>query len=423
MVQIAAFKGWRYASDETDISTLCAPPYDVLTTEERDALAAIDEHCVVELELAHGSMDIDDPDSSFQRSKNTWTKWVEEGIVKEEAEPAIYVLEQEFDIDGVSHNRISFIVEMKLYAFDERVVLPHEHTLPKTVDNVFNLINTSRVNYSQVFGLYQNATSEYDELVALARAQPPAATAVDAKGVRSTLHVMTDPDFIARTVAMLDGEEIFIADGHHRYTVGLRLRDFARAAQEEGGKTECTMIALTNMDDPQLAILGYHRAVKAEGEFDANAFCEAISEYFDIRDGNLDDLNAFDGPGFLMGLAGQPLKLVTLKPDVDLDKAIANDHCMAWKELDVSILHELVIWPQLGVSTADVKTLERIAFSDKSADLLARLEDGRSDVVFILRPTRMDQLRSITLEGEVLPQKATFFYPKLPSGMVFRSMR
>ncbi len=433
MATIRPFKAWRYASDQTDISALTAPPYDVMDEAERDAMAAKNPHNVVELELAKGAQDLETPGNRYVTAEATWKKWIEEGVVKQDDEPAVYVLEQKFTALDKEYARTCFIVESDLYAFDEKVIIPHELTLPKALGDRYRLLSKTNVNFSQVLGLYSDKSDGYNQLLAEAKATQPVATATDAKDVKSTLWKITDKSFIERYVASLDGKQIFIADGHHRYTVALAWRDYCReqaaAGNFIGGKdangnplTDSVVIALANMDDPQLLILAYNRAVKAEGEFDAQAFTQEVAKYFDIKDGSRDDLAKCERPAYLMGLKGQGLKLIELKSDVDVDEAIPGEHSKDWKSLDVSVLHELLIKPLLNVSPDAPETLSRIAYSESDDKLLARLDDDSSDIVFLLRPTRMDQLQAVSLGGETMPQKSTFFYPKLPSGFVFRSM-
>ena len=438
MAQVHSFWGWRYSSslagEDHDISTLVSPPYDVLSTEERDALAAIDPRNVVELELAHGPQTLEEEGNRYERAAETWLDWVAEGVLEQDEDPAIYVLEQRFALDGEEHARICFICEMDLHAFDEKVVIPHELTLPKALGDRYRLLSTMNVNTSQVFGIYSDPTPGYEEMLAEVRACEPVARAseIAAGGIEvaSTLWAMSDPAFVARFAQTLAGKQVFIADGHHRYTVALAWRDKCREEGFENPGSERVMIALSNMDDPQLLILAYHRAVKAEGAFDADAFLAALAERFDLAEGPADPaaLQAAVAqtdpavPAFAVMLAGRAPVIATLRADVDLDEAIAADHSHAWKALDVSVLHEIVIKPLFGVDPLVAETLSRIAYSSDAATIAARLGDGSSDAVFIMRPTRMDQIQDVSLGGETMPQKSTYFFPKLPSGMVFREL-
>ncbi len=470
-----------------DISSLCAPPYDVLDRAERNALAALSRRNVVELELPDGSDDPDSPDSRYGRSMETWRRWISDGTLEQDAEPAIYMLEQRFTTEegGPEYARICFIAEMSLYPFEEKVVIPHELTLPKALGDRYSLLSATNVNYSQVLGLYSDKTDRYDRVVQAVRESEPVSIAEDGAGVRSTLWMITDSQSIDLIVQSLEGKQVFIADGHHRYTVALAWRDRCRkgivgadslseaadppeatcpsgpaeASEADGGihrrlPTDSLMIALANMDDPQLRILAYNRAVKMpEGSgFDPSAMFESMDGRFTIEvfgRATADDEKSIiymceacqsrileiEDPAFGVAIRAEDpsdnqsipqmtidFAVVSLKPDLDLNEAIPSHHTLAWKELDVSVLQELVISPIFNIDSDRPETLSRISYSQHAGKLVDGLISGKSDAVFIMRPTRLDQLESVSLGGETMPQKSTFFYPKLPSGLVFRDM-
>jgi uncharacterized protein (DUF1015 family) len=185
------------------------------------------------------------------------------------------------------------------------------------------------------------------------------------------------------------------------------------------------MMALVNMDDPDLVVLPTHRVADAPETFDAEEFYNKLATHFDISElpsghpaGALDDT---DRPAFLVKTSAdeRPL-LAVLRPDVDLAQAIPLDHTQAWKELDVTVLLELILNPLLDIHPDRPETLSRLRFVKDAHDALAMTAEH--DAVFILRSTRMDQMRAVSLAGEVMPQKSTYFYPKLLSGLVLRGM-
>jgi uncharacterized protein (DUF1015 family) len=184
------------------------------------------------------------------------------------------------------------------------------------------------------------------------------------------------------------------------------------------------MMALVNMDDPELVVMPTHRIADAASDFDAPAFWAAIAQNFDIAEAPAehpsDALQGITRPGFLVKTrADASPKLVTLKSDIDIDTAIPLDRSEAWKHLDVAVLQELVLDPILGIHQDRPETLDRLGFFKDAHGAFA--QTAEHDVVFVLRPTRMDQLRAVALAGETMPQKSTYFYPKLLSGLVFRS--
>ncbi len=430
MARVRPFPAYRYATPDRDISTLTAPPYDVVSPEQRAQFLAADEHNVVALELPDGPLDPTVGNNRYENGAATWAAWREQGILAQDAEPNVYVLEQLTDRDGAVVRRRAFIVEVGLEPFSAGIVLPHERTLPKALGDRFELIRATHANFSQVLGLYDDPQSETDAIFDELVGGEPVATATDADGVLSRLWKTSTPETIAAVEALFANKRIFIADGHHRYTTALAYRDERRAAALRTGETphdpacDFVMMALVNMDDPELLVMPTHRVADAQGSFDSEFFWTALSANFDVAEppaGHLATaLDGHDRPTFLVQTRDESRpKIVSLRAGVDLTSAIPINRSSAWKHLDVAVLQELILSPLLDIHPDRPETLDRLAFvKDPHAALAAT---ASHDVAFVLRPTRMDQLRAVALAGETMPQKSTYFYPKLLSGLVFRS--
>jgi uncharacterized protein (DUF1015 family) len=432
MARVRPFSAWRYASPDIDISALVAPPYDVISDEERSALASRHPHNTVLLELPEGPLDPSVPGNRYETGALTWRHWRDEGILVRDAEPRIYILEQRFSLEGSTRTRRALIAEVGLEPFEAGVVLPHERTLPKALGDRFELIKSTAANLSQVFGLFEDAEGVSDAWFRAVMATPPIARATDRDGVTSVLWSTNDPALMAGVAAFMADRPIFIADGHHRYTTALAYRDLMRERVGDADTAEGehaydhVMMALVNMDDPDLAVLPYNRIVDAPTPFDADGFERGLSEHFDVTEHPAPEahaaLAAAIRPAFLFRTRDDrpdTVRLAQLAPRVDVVKAIDLPHSPEWKRLDVAILQELVLWPLLGVHPDKPETLERISFT-KDADV-ALAAAGEHDVAFVLRPTALAQLRAVSLAGETMPQKSTYFYPKLLSGLLFRS--
>jgi len=430
MARVRTFRAWRYATDSVDITPLTAPPYDVISAEQRAAFAELDSHNVVGLELPPGPLDPQAIANRYENGRATWEAWRAEGVLAQDDSPSLYVLEQRFELGGKRVTRRAFVVEVGLEPFDAGIVLPHERTLPKALGDRFELIKATGANLSQVFGLYQDAECVTSALFAAAMQGEPIARAVDGDGVESVLWLVTDPTLADRLTEFMSPRQIYIADGHHRYTTALAYRDLRREQAAAAGDEpadppyDWVMMALVNMDDPDLAVLAYHRIVDGPEGFDPPQFKTALAEHFDLSelpDGHPGGaLDGFDRPAFLVRTRADARPFVAaLRSDVDLDKAIVAAHSDAWKSLDVAVLQELVLWPLLGVHPDRPETLERISFT-KDPHAALRGADSH-DVAFVLRPTGLDQLRAVSHSGETMPQKSTYFYPKLLSGLVFRA--
>ncbi|MCL2503367.1 MAG: DUF1015 domain-containing protein [Coriobacteriia bacterium] len=460
MAQIRPFAAWRYAKIGRDLSAVTAPPYDVVPPEMRTQLLARDPYNAVALELPSGSEDPSAPDSRYVQGKATWDEWRGSGFLAQDEHPTIYVLEQSGTYQGRAFRRRGFIAEVALEPFSAGVVLPHEQTLPKAIGDRFELIRATEANLSQILGLFEDPDNVSIRLFDELTVRPADAEATDADGVLSRLWSVTDTAVIDEIVSLLAPSRVFIADGHHRYKTSLAYREYRRAkaagepvpsdvtealASAEAATCGCgcgcsgsagheaaydfIMVALVSIDDPELTILPTHRVVRCANDFDSDGFLAELRQRFDVvgvaEGGQGDPYDAFVGisedvPAFLIQTSpGSPLLRATLHSDVSLDEAISADMSLSWKSLDVTVLAELILNPLLGISINDRESLKRLSFAKDPRQALSQATDR--DLVFIMRATRLDQMKTVSLGGEVMPQKSTYFYPKLLTGLVFRS--
>lgn len=432
MARISAFRAVRYNRPEgSDLSALTAPPYDVISPEYRAALLARDEHNAVALELPEGALDPQAPGNRYETGGARWRAWLETAVLAMDDVPRIYVLEQRYTHASHEIVRRGFITAVGLEPFSAGVVLPHERTLPKALGDRFNLTRATAANLSQVFGMFADPEHETDALIEKAMTTPPLACATDDDGVVSTLWALEDPADHAALATYMESQRIFIADGHHRYTTALAYRDERRAAAGAGPNGaseepayESVMMALVNMDDPGLIVYPTHRIADAPSPVDPAALLARLAERFvlsDLAPGHPATALADAGAGsFIVRTRDGVTKLATLRTDVDHTDAFPAGTSDAWRALDVAVLQELVLSPLLDIHPDRPETLERLSFSKEAH---AALESAPShDAVFILNPTRMQQVADVALAGETMPQKSTYFYPKLLTGLVFKSL-
>lgn len=428
MSLVRPFRARMYRHEPgADLSALAAPPYDVVSPEDRTALLARDAHNVVALELPEGPLDPEVPGNRYETGAATWQRWFDEGVLVDDDVPAIYVVEQSWEHEGRPVRRRGFVAAVRLHPFSDGVVLPHERTLPKAIADRLNLTRSTAANLSQVFGLFSDPAGETNALFDATIAGEPSCHATDDDGVVSRVWAIKDPDTIAAVAGIIGDRPVFIADGHHRYTTALAYRDERRAADAAAGIApvdpayDYVMMTLVNMDDPDLVVLPTHRLARAEGAFDAAAFWDRLAEHFDLTElvgAPAQALSDAPRTAFAVRTADGTLRLATLKESADPTALIAGDHSDAWKRLDVAVLQELILKPLFGIDPDVPASLDRLAFAKKESDALA----SDADAVFLLNATRMDQLREVALAGETMPQKTTYFYPKLASGLLMRSL-
>jgi uncharacterized protein (DUF1015 family) len=431
VADVRPFRAIRYAtSPGADVSALTAPPYDVIDAAARASLLARDPHNVVALELPEGALDPAEPDGRYAVAARRWTQWRDDGVLVEDDDPAVYVVEQAYEHRGRTIRRRAFVAAVTLEPFSAGVILPHERTLPKAIADRLEMTRATAANLSQVFGMFADRAGATDAVFEAAMSTDPLARATDDDGVLSTLWALRDPAAIADLTAHLAHERIFIADGHHRYTTALAYRDERRSSSpdsaEEPPAYDSVMMALVNMDDPDLIVYPTHRVADAPAAFDPNAFREALAGHFTVEDAPASDALAalaaagHTGPAFLVRTRDGVTSLVTLRPDIDHAPAFPPRTSEAWRSLDVAVLQELILDPLLGIHPDRPETLERLSFV-KDADAAIAMA-GEHDVAFVMNATRMDQLAKVAGGGEIMPQKSTYFYPKLLSGLLFKSL-
>jgi uncharacterized protein (DUF1015 family) len=428
---VKPFRAVMYRRDgDTEISRFVAPPYDVINDAARETLVAKDPHNVVVIDLPQGSVDPAAPGNRYAAAAATWQAWREEGILVDDLTPAIYVLEQVWEHAGRHVRRRAFVAAAELHAFEEGVVLPHERTLPRAIADRLELTRACAANLSQVFCLFTDPAGETDAVFDAAIRSEEVLSATDADGVVSRLWALRDPEALHALQSILADKQVFIADGHHRYTTALAYRDERRAADAAAGIVhgtqpdyDFTMMALVNMDDPDLIVLPTHRLARADGPFVSDLFWAGLAEHFNVTDPPSGHpaaaLASATSPTFLIRTADGTTKLASLRENVDLETTVPGSASAAWKSIDVAVLQELVLRPLLGIHPDEPSTLDRLSFVK---DAHEALKVHGADVAFVLNATRMDQLRAVALGGETMPQKSTYFYPKLLSGLLFRPM-
>lgn len=400
MADIAPFHALRY--DERvagPLGTLISPPYDVVSSEQRAALRAANERSFVSVELP------DATPAGHANASDLLRRWEREGALRREPAPAVYVDEHTFRLGGQTVTRTEVLVALRLYELTAGVVLPHERTFPKAKAERLELLRATRANTSPVFGMF----ADDQGAIAALRAAPAAATVSAEVGEEShRLSVITDTAAIGGLRRALAGARVYIADGHHRYETALGY------ANERGASVDSperyVLTALCALDDPGLRILGTHRVVHGGGatldaavarSFDATALAIGAGDARGIDD------TLREGSGIVLAGGGRFLRL---EPRADADLAALP---AAWRRLPVAVTDELLLGGARE-SGADV------TYEHDTARAIAAAAGGATAI--LLRAVDPLTLRAVADAGERLPQKTTYFYPKVPAGLVIRSL-
>ncbi|HAL55459.1 MAG TPA: DUF1015 domain-containing protein [Bacteroidetes bacterium] len=424
MPNIIPFRGVLYDPTKVNIDDVVAPPYDVISKAQQEKLYERHPYNVVRLILGKE----EDPYSSAAEYSNEWMRL---GILARDVQPALYVLCQTFrDVNGRNVSRKGFIALCQLEEFEKKIVLPHEKTLSKPREDRLRLFKATNSNFSQVFSLYSDSKNHIDRVVnGLSKSQP--AVDVVFENVHNNLWRLHDPVAIRQIRDDMQPKQVLIADGHHRYETALTYRDLMRSQNPSHDGTEpynYVMMFFTNVNDEGLVIYPTHRIVHSLEMFDAKACLEKLREHFIVREFKerealLMALSASSVRSFGVLLAGESsFFLMTLKPTSSAMELVKEDVAPEVKELDVTLLHSVVLRDILGISVEAQEQKRNIEYVRDAADAFSAVETKQAQLAFLMNPTKIEQVRAIATGGFTMPQKSTYFYPKLLSGLVLNMM-
>ncbi len=424
MVEVVPFNGLRYNEEKSGpLAELIAPPYDVIRPNMQEELYARNPYNVVRLILGKQFEDDNDSNSRYTRSAKDFTDWQSKDILKEDAEPSFYVYSQEYTFNGQTNNRIGFFARVRLEDFDKGNICPHEMTLAKAKRDRAQLIRACRANFSPVFSLFSDPGGTIDGKLAKIIEQPPL-TEIDEDSVIHRIWKVNDTETVQFLSGSFKDKKVYIADGHHRYETSLA---YHKEHGAEVPDSAHVMMFLTNLDAQSLAIYPIHRQLKCPAPFNRQTFIKQLEPYFNVesllKDQTADQLTTLlektgkDGITFCAYLGQGDALLLKLK---DIEKVVPfmKDDSNDLKVLDVYQLHTLVLRELLGIDTRKPEHQQYITYNVRTAESMANVDAGTFDLVFFMNATRMDQVRELAERGIRLPQKATYFYPKLLSGLV-----
>lgn len=402
------------------MSGVMAPPYDVIPPGMQKDLYAASDYNVVRLILGKDEQGDGDTDNKYKRAGRLLREWQEKEILKRDDSECLYVYSQEYEIKGRKCRRLGFIGLLKIGDKGKDNLLPHEYTLTKPKEDRLNLIKEVRANLSPIFALYNDDTGEIrDILEGCAGAGTPEVEAIS-EGVKNELWRLSSDEGKNRIRSILSDRKLFIADGHHRYEVARTYRDIRRKEAGYDGSADHVMVYFTDMADSEnLTVLATHRAVRSVSPTKRDDIEGKLRTYFDVTPcGDLEELTGLlgrSGKDHCFGVVlADGLYFLTPKDVRALEELIGQDKSPQWKKLDVSVLHSAVLEKILSIKSVE----GNITYLRDAEDAVSLVTDEKYDVAFILNPTPVWQLRDVAELGEMMPQKSTYFYPKLLTGLV-----
>ncbi len=401
-----------------DLARVVAPPYDLIGATRQQQLYERSPYNVVRLELGR------DPDR-YSAAARTLAQWLRDGILKRAHRPAIYLYTQTFETSGRRLKRGGFIARIRLEEFGRGRILPHERTFAAAKEDRLRLLTATRTNVSPIFGLYAGEHPELDRLRARLLERAPLIDIVDDLRIRNELRTIEEPAEIAIIQRELASPRVLIADGHHRYETALNYRR-ARRAERDSAAVEpydYTMMTLVACADEGLVILPTHRIVKRLSPEALAGFQSNVRSAFDVEE--FDDDVAMRarvtaaGRGALgVALAGQPRPmLLRLRHRAALESALP-DVAPEVRDLDVSILHALVLDRLLRLTPDEIRAGGAIEYTTDADAALGAVREGRAAAALLMNPPSIRDVEAVCDAGATMPEKSTYFYPKLLTGLV-----
>jgi uncharacterized protein (DUF1015 family) len=423
----------------TAMADVTAPPYDVISHDYQDQLYERHPRNIVRLILTKDRPEDTGEADRHARAAQTYLKWRAEKVLVRDAASAFYLQETVFTHEDRQYRRLGIIARVRLEEFEAGIVLPHEKTFSKVKSERLGLMQQCHANFSPIFSLYADNGAIIDSLKSAAQETSPFIEMTDDQGHQHLVWRVVNPAVQQHWETAFAAERLYIADGHHRYETALNYRAWVAANDPAFGPdhpANFVLMYLASMQDPGMIILPAHRLLhqvpeqaysealaRAEPHFKIETFSvpgepsDAHTGRFIERLRSLSDTNAVG----LVHKDHQELILLRLKPGV-MERLYAQEMAPELRDLDVSVLTRLIFMDLLGFDQARLDNNRLIGYSSSARSAVAAVQSGRYDAGFILNPTRMGQVRSVSEAGLVMPRKSTYFFPKVTSGLIQNSL-
>jgi uncharacterized protein (DUF1015 family) len=436
-MQIVPFKAFRFNEEVVgDVGGCIAPPYDVIDDAQAEQLYQKSEHNLVRIIKGKTKASDDGQDNQYTRAAGYLARWIEEGALKQDSAEAIYAYVQDFELAGTQYRRRSFIALGKLEDFGD-IVKPHEQVLRKPMIDRLNLKQATLADLGLVFMLYEDPHKIADGIMQEASEQQPLIDFVDEQNVRHRLFAISRKDDIEQIVKMMSDKSCIIADGHHRYTTGLT---YSKESSNPAAKYQ--MLAFANTHQDGLIVLATHRLVGNLDNFQMVKLIDDLKQNFNVTRfefssdrtkkqteqemlERMHEEHEKDEGAFGIYGADNAFYVAVLKDKRAMD-SVVPDMSRAWRTLDVSILHKLVLEGLLGIDQERLARGENLQYVKDTpnaiTDSIAQIDTGQKQVAFFMNPIKMQQLKMVTEAGERMPQKSTYCYPKVYTGLTINKL-
>jgi len=422
MATIRPFNAMMYKiSKNEELEALCCPPYDIISPQQQEKLYTEAPHNAIHLELAPG-----EGEARYANAAANLNNWLSAGVLTDAGSDALYLYEEDFVVGGQKKYVRGLIARVKLEEFEKGIVLPHEETLSKAKQDRYDLMMATGCNFSQVYSMFVDDEHRITPKISAISDREPEREFTDADGVTHRLWIENDPATCAAICDAFADKQLFIADGHHRYETAIRYRNTIREKNGgDAGNAEYVMMMLVDIDQFGLVVLPTHRMLFNLENYDSAAILSALSESFDVTEiekDNIDSaLSSATVTTFVFYTEGHAY-LVAQK-DANLMYRYAPHKSAAYRSLDVAVLHQAILEPMFGIGKEQMAAGTNLKYTRDAKEALNAVDAGDAQAAFIINPTRVRQIKDVALAGEKMPQKSTYFYPKLITGLVFNNFK
>ncbi|MBI4388190.1 MAG: DUF1015 domain-containing protein [Candidatus Omnitrophica bacterium] len=433
MATVIPFRAWRYEASRVKINQVVAPPYDVISPSEQEALYARDPHNIVRIELTReedasskwgqvftSNLSPFDKDK-YEYAAHLWKTWIQEETVKQDSRESFYLYETSF-LDpetNLKRNRLVIFGLMRLETFESKVILPHEKTHAKPKEDRFKLLAATKTNFSPVFGLYRDPEQLTKQIYKQQQKAAPLVSFTLGQGEQHKLWQVNGPKNISEISKMFQTKSILIADGHHRYETALNYsRSVQRSSSQNGFSSDYVLMGFVELEDDGLLIFPIHRMIQNLSGFDPGTFLKKLTPIFSYRKANDQELhNIAKGllrPGFGIRI-GKESFLVEVKDAARAREKMPLRKPDIWYQLEVAQISHLA-FEHLGIREATLE--QHVTYTRSASEAIQNTETGKAALSFIVPPIKAQVMQEICSSGELMPQKSTYFYPKLGSGLL-----
>ncbi len=416
MADVEPLRALHYDLDRTGgLQDVVAPPYDVIGPEQRAELEARSPYNVVRIDLPVG----EDPYATAAEQLDGWRT---AGVIVRDEQPALWALEQDYvGPDGSPRQRRGFLARVRVEEYGPGRIRPHERTHPGPKEDRLNLTRATSANLSPIFSLFDDPQGLVTAALARTAQLEPWGQATDEDGTVNRVWRISDPGSIAEITGAVSSAELLIADGHHRY-------ETARVYADEvggDGPHRYVLMCLVALEDPGLTVFPTHRLLRDLRPDQHEALAEAIRRDFDVHplEDTAELAPAYGQPvrmGYIDAHFRQPFML-TLKDPAAAEAALA-DHAEPYRRLDTAVLEALILKGALEMSDEDIDHMAGLDYARDFEHALELVQTGARDAAFFVAPTPIEEVRAVAGAGESMPPKSTYFFPKVPTGLLFNSL-